>query len=491
MKKTRSHPINILENTSKYLILLLFPLVRALFASQDGFTAWLSGAWFDLLIIGVILGLGIYQWYSFTFRIDNNGIYIEKGIFLKQNRNLPFCNMTAISIEHPWYFLPFRAVRVRADTDGGSPKRSDFAITVKSSLSDELLWTSKIPFVSEPDLIKTYVPRNLYIVFFSFLTSNSITGVFYLYATISQAGKILGKEFSEKLMNTFAELAMLISFGLPPVFAMIAYIILGCWGISFLLNMERHLRFSTSRRGGTLDIKTGLFSRHHYSITVKRINFLLIRQSLLSKLFGFMSVFIHCTGYGKEKNELSVLFPAGMKHDIQSNLALILPDIPFAPKQIKSKLLYLSRFLVPPGCLVLGVLALGLLAVYEFPDFKGLFLFLLIIAEIPCVWWLFVKIFSFFFTGIGVSDDVITIYYTYGYQILSCSIPRHKISKIEISQSLFQLTTQCCDVLFYTYAEHVKRQRVPSLYLPQVMELLKLDQKDFTIIMEEQKQKNK
>jgi putative membrane protein len=491
MKKIRSHPINILENTSKYLILLLFPVIRALFTTPDGFTAWLSGAWFDLLIIGLILALGIYQWYSFTFSIDSAGIYMEKGILLKQSRNLPFQNMTAISVERPWYFLPFRAVRVKADTDGGSPRKSDFSITVTTTLSDELLWISKASFSSEPNITRIYIPRNLYIVFFSFLTSNSITGVFYLFATLSQTGKILGKEFSEKLMNTFTDLAIVLNFGLPPFFAVIAYIILGCWGISFLLNMERHLRFSTSRLGGTLDIKCGLFSRHHYSITVKRINFLLIRQSLLSKLFGFMSVFIHCTGYGKEKNELSVLFPAGMNHDIQSNLNLILPDIPFAKKQIKSKLLYLSRFLFPPGCLILTVLALGLFAIYEFPDFRGLFTFLLIIAEIPCIWWLFVKIFSFFFTGIGVSDDVVTLYYTYGYQILSCSIPKHKISKIEISQSLFQLTTQCCDVLFYTYAEKRKRHRVPSLNLPEVMELLDLADRDFSIILEEPQTKRK
>ena len=84
MKKRRSHLINILENTSRFLILLLLPLIRALFATQVGFYEWLSGAWFDLLVLGVIIALGVYGWYSYTYFVSKAGILIQKGIFFRK-----------------------------------------------------------------------------------------------------------------------------------------------------------------------------------------------------------------------------------------------------------------------------------------------------------------------------------------------------------------------------------------------------------------------
>lgn len=474
MKKMRSHPINILENTSRYLILLVFPLIRALLASKDGFYTWLSGAWFDLLIICAILVFGIYSWYVYTFSFNDDGITIVKGVFLKQERFLPFRNMTAISVEAPWFFRPIRAVRLRADTDAGSSRKADFVITIRTDFSEEILDRSKQPFTREQSLSKIYIPRNLYIAILSFLTSNSLSGVIYLYTAFTQAGDILGKEFSNHLMNRFTEAAKLVSFGLPPMFAVIGYIILICWGIAFLLNMARHLRFSVLRRDGIIDIKSGLFTVRRYSITVKRINYITLRQSLFSKLFGFMSVFIHCTGYGKEKSELSVLLPAGLRHEINSNLKILLPGLPFAKRQIKPKLVNISRFLIPPVTLILAVLGAGLLALHFFYTLYNAILFLLIVIEIPCVWWLVLKTYAYFFTGIGMSEEAITLYYTRGFRIITSSIPLHKISKIETMQTLFQLTTKCCNVNFYTYAESIKKQEVINLYLPEVMDLLDL-----------------
>ena len=46
MRFKRPHPINI-ENTTKYILLLVF-LIRGLLFSHGDFYTWLKGAWFDL-----------------------------------------------------------------------------------------------------------------------------------------------------------------------------------------------------------------------------------------------------------------------------------------------------------------------------------------------------------------------------------------------------------------------------------------------------------
>ena len=162
---------------------------------------------------------------------------------------------------------------------------------------------------------------------------------------------------------------------------------------------------------------------------------------------------------------MSVLMPSGEETELKSNLAILLPDIPLIERKIKPKLVNLSRFLIPPLTLIGAVLAVGLLGVHYFPAFRSSMLFLLVIAEIPCVWWLVVKIFSYCFTGIGCDEDTVTLYYTFGYQVITSSIPKEKISKIEISQTLFQISTKCCDVTFYAYAEGRKKQKILNILL--------------------------
>lgn len=476
--RRRAHPVNILENASRYLILLLFPVLRALLTSGEGFYAWLNGAWMDLCVLALMMGLAIYRWYVYTFYFDRSGIYITKGAVIRQKRYLPFEELTAVSIEAPWYYYPIKTVRLKADTDGGSPRAADFAITIDRKTAEKIVVYSKRRLENKQGVRRFYIPGNFYIAIFSLLTSNSITGVLYFATSISQAGNLFGKEFEERIVTQFTRIARLLAFGLPPFAAVVGYAILGFWGLSFVINLLKHLRFEASRQGGSLEVKAGLFTRRSYAIAVERINYLLIRQSLLSKWFGFFIVLIQCTGYGKAKNELSVLMPSGEADELKANLTMLLPDIPLVARKIKPKLVNLSRFLIPPLALIGAVLGIGLLAVRYLPEFRSSMIFLLVIAELPCVWWLAVKIFSFCFTGIGYNDRVVTLYYTFGYQVLTSSIPRDKISKIEISQTLFQISTKCCDVTFYSYAEGRKKQKVLNMNLPEVKKLLELEDVD-------------
>lgn len=481
MKKMRSHPVNILENTSRFLILLLLPIIRALWAAfwTGGFYTWLSGAWFDLLILAVILGLGVYSWYIYVFSFNSDGIYVRKGVWFRQQRFLAFEEMTAVSIETPWYYRPFHIVHLKADTDGGSPATADFSITVKADVADNLMLYSKLPFSETTQLKRFYIPGNLYIAIFSLLTSSTLTGAIYLAASVSQIGDIFGKDIQDRIVTGITKIVERIAFGLPPVAAYIAYAILGCWLVSFVRNLLQHMRFTASRRGDLLDVQSGLLTRRRFSITVTRINSLTIRQSLITKLLGLFSVFVYCTGYGKAKDEMSVLMPAGAAKDLHANLAMLLPEIQRAPRRIKPKLVNLSRFLIPPGTLILCVAAAGLVGAYFLPSFKTTLFFLTVIVEIPSVWWLIVKIYAFFASGIGANEKVVTLYYTYGFRINTVVIPREKISKIEISQTLFQISTKCCDVTFCTYGEGQKRYKVLNQYLPDVRYLLELHDADF------------
>lgn len=470
----RPHPINILENTTKYFYLLLLPLLRGLIFSHGDFTTWLKGAWFDLLIVSAILAMGILRWAFTRYQFDADGIYIKRGLFYTQRCFLSYRKLAMVYLEYPYYFRPFRAVRLKADTDGGYMHTTDFSVTMGRKAACELFSLSQSVLRPEEGIRKVYHPRWFYVAILSLITSNTLSGVLFASAFISQSGNLLGQEFEELLFDRLTTLARVLAFGLPPAAALIAYVILGGWLISFLMNVLRHIKFYVTRQGENLEIRTGVITPRWYSIHAGHINLIEIRQSLTTKLLGFYTAFIHCAGYGKQKNELSVLIPAADKYEAKRNLKLLLPEIPLVKKRYKPKLRTLSRFLIPPVSIILVVFAVfGLLYLF-FPQFRSLTLFIGIMAEIPGVWWLFVKIVSFLHTGIGKENGVYTFYYTYAYAFFTTSIPETKISSLQCRQSAFQKMADCCDVIILSYSEGKKRLVVPNINVKEANKLFNI-----------------
>lgn len=475
IKYKHSHAINILEHTSKYLLLLLFPLARALVASTNGFYDWLAGAWFDILILSVILLLGILAWYKYVYYLGETGIYIKQGILLPKYRYIPYQKLSVVSVERVFYLIPFRAVRLTADTDGGAPTTPDFAITVYKNQVDDFIRRSKAPFVNYSDLKRVYMPKNIYIAILSFITSNSLTGVIFAATFISGMGNVVGGEFETQMMEQITSLASELAKGIPPIAATLGFVVLGGWLLSFLLNLIRHLRFSTERQSGSLQINSGLITRREYFIAVKRINLIELRQTLLTKLFGFYTVFIHSNGYGKKKDELSVLMPSGEGYDLTRNLELLLPEISVCRPQVRPRIKYLSRFLIPPLAWIGGVSAGWYLAYRFFDLFSDVILYFGIMALIPCIWYLIVKIVSFFHTGVGESSTAYTFCYTYGYRIKTVAVPKKRIVKLTVRRSLFQVMSGCCDLVILTYSEGRKRHVVPNLNFEEAKKIMETE----------------
>lgn len=478
MQYRHSHPINIIEKTSKYLLLLAFPVIRAFFISEGGFYQWLSGAWFDLIIIVIIAILGIWSWYKYVFAITDEGIYVLKGVIFKKERYISYKMLSVFMSEEPFYLMPFKAVRISADTDAGDKSRLDFTATVKKEIAYEFVKKARCPLVNSKDIKKVYLPKNFYIAVLSFITSNSITGVIFTATFISGAGKVLGKEFEKLLVSQITSIISIISsiaVIIPPIAAAIALTILGGWGVSFIMNILRHLRFTVTRQTRSLHITSGIVTYRNYYITTDRINMIEMRQSLMTKLFGMYSVFVHVNGYGKHKDELSVLMPACQKYEMTNNLRLLLPEISLSKRKLKPKFRYISRFLIPPITLIAVITVIWTYIYQSVIRFEDIALYIGVMTEIPCLWYLFVKILSFFRTGIGEDDKAYTLYYNYGYRIKTVVIPKDKAVKFKIRQSIFQMFSGGCDLIVYSYSEDRKRHVVPNLNLRQVKEFLKIN----------------
>ena len=73
----REHPLKIIAYASKSIWLLIFPLLRGLKTAHidpDFFYNWIKGAWFDIMVLLIILSYGYLRWFTTWIRFSETDI---------------------------------------------------------------------------------------------------------------------------------------------------------------------------------------------------------------------------------------------------------------------------------------------------------------------------------------------------------------------------------------------------------------------------------
>lgn len=472
MKYRHPHVFSIFIDMSHVLVLLLLPLVRGLFTSLGGgLQAWLHSAWMDILVLFFILAFGFLSWWHTGFQLDGNRLILRRGIFVQRFRSVSLSQISWASMVRPWYLWLFGAVRFRADTPGGSSRETDFSMLLRRRDAQWLftLLDGVIPLgdaasdSQSPALPKEYRPRGFYLVLLSAITSNSLAGILLASAGISQAGDLLGREFSERIYGTLEQLTRLAAFGIPPAAAALGYLLLGGWLLAFLSNLVRLNNLYIVRRGRQLYIRSGLFTRRSYTMDLRQINFLDIRQSALTKLLKIQSVFLYTAGYGKSKEDVSVLVPAASEWENDATLRGLLPELLPSPRTVRPNLGAILKFLMDAlWCCILVPLASWLLCRLV-PGWSQVIRYVGGVAMIPALWFLLVRVLDFLSSGLSRSGDTFTLRYSNLFYLHTVVIPRDRIVKVCFRQSILQWKDQKCDVLIYSRSEGTKKHHLKNL----------------------------
>ncbi len=467
----RQHPLQMLPFIGKYVFLLSLPLLRGLLAIRDpaGFEAWVRGSWFDILIVLLILVFAFFSWRSSSILIKNDMLILRNGWLFHRRSVLPLSTITTLSVEAPFYLRPFGARRVFIDTAGGIWHNTDFSLLLYKKDADTLL-TLRLPDTSAPQR-RQYKARWRYLLFLSLCVSNSLTGILLFAAFFNQSGRILGAEFQRQLVYGLDTLAAPLRF-LPHTAVITALILLIGWALHFLRNLLHYIGFSVVRHRDMLHICSGFFNPRNYTCPVKAINFLNLRQTVLSKILGLYVVFLHCIGYGKRKNDKAVLLPAATAATTKRVLEQLLWELPCCAATVKPVKHALWRYVRWP----LLILVLIPLAVYLLTPFTATFTELLhfvgVIACIPVIWRLVIAVLDRGSAGMGVTAACITMRYSRKFTLHTVVIPQERISFIRIRQSVFQKRRDICDVYVYTYNEKRTCHRLRQVSKKDVQKLL-------------------
>lgn len=466
------HPIKILSYTTKFFWLLLIPLVRGLITIKWDFSTWVRGAWIDISVITLIFIFAYTRWYNVKFSFNRSSVTITNGIYLKNTYSIPYCNISAYTVEKNYFLNLINANKLKIDTNTGSKKKSDISLTVNKNYADQFLKTVK-EFNISHDLKSTYCPKKSYLYVFSLLFSNTLSGAILIATLIYQSGQYIGRELESRVMFTVSEITRKLSIDLPPAAIYLSLFIICGWVLSFTLNMLRYWRFSASRKGSILTIVNGFIIKRIHNLSTPKINYVDFRQSILTMLFRVSSVHVHCTGYGKTKRELAVLIPITTKSQVLNSLKMLLPEFKPSNPSVMPGPHQMQRFILFPILFILTEPLTALILMKIFPSWIEMIIFIAIVFEIPCVWILIVKIVANYTTGIGKKDNFVIIKYNKLYSFHQLIVPQNKISCVKITQTPFQKTSNDCTVIFYTHAEHTKKHKVYNLPLRCVRDFLK------------------
>ena len=508
----REHPLRILKYSTKTLWLLIFPLLRGAMNVRSSlvfqeiknipeiFFNWLHGVWFDLLILTCILGYGWLIWFFRKFMVKNNQIYVQDSFIFTRKRILPIKNISAMTIERPFWLRPFQASYIYVDTDSGLLGVTDIQLLIKQQ--DEILFYSALPKIR-------YGKRHNYqqkvkiwqILLFSVIFSSSFSGALYIAMFWFQGGRIardLINEFqlTERLNLVSQEVAEHLA-GIPPIAVTVGIVILSTWLLSLINNLLRYGNFYMKSDKRQLFVKSGILTTRFFHLQNHKINFLDIRQNFITKIFKIYSLTVNCTGYGTQKGSLPICLPLLTHKQLETAMPFIFPASRMLKMQFKPPksswfgytciwIIYLFA-IIPATELIkyLSPTVQEILNIFEsisaiipakeiterlLPTLQEILNSLQFMIALPIFWKLIIQVSALLTNGVTISNHQISVKYCKGYTFHTIIAETDCIVKIRIQQYFWQKWANKCHLTIYFRSEKPRRCKLYGLNYSQARE---------------------
>lgn len=447
-KRRREHPASLPPHISYYLLFLLIPLIR--------------GVTEAVLTAAGLLFYWILHRLRYFYTITPRGIILERGILLRRTVHIPLSGITTLTITRPLWLRLLRAAHILVDTDGGTRWAADARLTVPNRCARL--------FLPDSEGGTLWRPRQRRLCLLAVLSSDSFGGVLLLSAVLRQSSILLGEGIQQTVLNNLEAAADMLTI-IPRTAALLILILLCGWLVGALRHLLRHLPFAVHRGEQTLTIYSGWLTRRIHCCSVDAIHYTDIRQTLTACLCRRHTVYISCTGYGKDKHTLAILLPPGTRKQTREELTAMLPSLTPAEMRLRPCRGALWRYIWLPLTLLALLPLCGWGAGLLFPLWRGLILYLTLMGLFPCLWLLAVGIIHRYRAGIGYADGRYTLCYARRLTLHRVTLPRHKVAAVRVRQSPWQQWRGRCDLTLYSYHESRRPHRVRHLSIQEIRTL--------------------
>ena len=476
MKYKRVHPISIWNYISKFLFLLIFPVVQTLLSQPKGWILFSN-------LIGLLLTLSIafFQYLSCSYSIGEHEFIYKSGILLQKSRTIPTQSFLSAIVRLTPLLSLVGAAQLYLDTPAGNKKNADIVMVLsKKGLLN--LWDTMTAHRKQ-----IYRASNKRILLMAASWSNPASGLLLAGAVLNRTGKVVGQELTERLYEAVNQSYLLVAFGIPPATALLGYLLASGWAVAFLYQFLRYANFSIGTvatadtqpsvirsENAFITITRGLFVKNNQLLSRGSICAVSIRQTLVMRVFKLYSVYLHTFGSGKEKGDRSLLFAAIHKQELRQNLAIIFHANLFSTDNSQNKTRptksALISFLFAPVFSLIGVLVLTVALYWIYPEFAPLMYFFLP----PLLWQSAIQFFAWRSSMLLVEKNRIL---ASGYRRLTlytACIPREQLQRVSVKQNIIQRFSGQCTLRLCTGAEKTGCFTVNHLNKQEVLKLLEM-----------------
>ncbi|MEX0722233.1 MAG: PH domain-containing protein [Gracilimonas sp.] len=320
----KQHPVagvsQVIETIKQNFVTLIILLFIGT-TNSEGYFLYFLAAGLGMSFVG-----GIFGWWFFRFRIFEDELQIQKGIFVKKKVYLSKDRIQVIDITEGLLQRFFGLVKVEVKTAGGGTETATINAITRSEaeeLRTELRKRNNGEQVYEEreaeeqeEVLATWKLSSKDLVYAAFTSGNFGLIASILGAISGQLNEMINEETIEyiyEVMPGYSDVTVYI--------ALILVIIVVSWLLSFLGVIFSYSDFRLQKTSEELIITRGLIERKHVTVPFDRIQAVRFVEGVIRQPFGYGMLYVESAGFGQSQQGRSiVLAPYIAKSDVSSFL---------------------------------------------------------------------------------------------------------------------------------------------------------------------------
>ncbi|MEI8664213.1 PH domain-containing protein [Pseudoalteromonas sp. B28] len=378
-------------------LLNLLPMLVVFVTQVENKLFWAQVAGGIALILLLVYSFLYYLNFKFSISSDNE-ILLNKGVFKKERLTLKFGRVQNVNIAEPFYFTPVNLVNCIFDAAGSVSQEvvllgvtKDYAQQMRKQIFDfKAQQQQEAPNTeqSETDTIENSLSiSNKEIAKFGLMSNMAILAIAAFAPFINLIVDFLEKQIIAKVEGFYQqELGMLASAATFAMITLIGLLVLVAVMLSVTMSLIRFYNFELYFKGQKFKRIAGLLERHQLSMSMDKVQSIVIKQNLMGRLLKRFTVECLQASSGgiaadvaAKKNKQTLVLPVLNSEQVDSVCQWIYPwfnSKKLAFKRAERALLYknLGFYSLLPSVLVFGfcfiadintLISLGVLVVFS------------------------------------------------------------------------------------------------------------------------------
>ncbi|HST36544.1 MAG TPA: PH domain-containing protein [Allosphingosinicella sp.] len=320
----RLHPATLIVRWLKIVPQMLFAGVGIAAATRGGGID--RFLWFALIMAGVGGLFALLFWWRFTYRVGDGEVVIEKGLFQRQRRVIPFDRVQDIAIEQRLLARLFGTAKVRIETGGAAKDEGDLdmiSLADAQALRDRIRRGPGAVAIAEaeeareePVLFAMSIERLLLSGLFGF----SLVFFAAIAAFVQQLDQFGLVEWDNLVTEERAEAAA--GYATVQLALILALLILAAGVVAGVARtVARDYGFRLTRAESGLRRRRGLFTLSEVVIPLRRTQVALIETGILMRRLGWHRLSFQTLGADQKERGLQVAAPFARMAEIAPILA--------------------------------------------------------------------------------------------------------------------------------------------------------------------------